>query len=239
MKSGLAREPANSSTHSRGSVSDWETLLIAALPDTRFELAPGSRYLYSNIGYAVLGAALARAAGMPYTQYVQQRILTPLNMQHTAFEPTDSMRPRIAKGYELSDTGRVSSELPSRQQDGRGFRIPNGGLYSTVGDVARFVAFELGNGPEAVLDPQVLRQTFERLSWNSAREESGYGIGMQIRRSGNLVAFGHDGIVPGYVANVRFDCASKTGVIVLRNVHGGRFELRGLTYAALAEIAKQ
>ena len=61
---------------------------------------------------------------------------------------------------------------------------------------------------------------------------------MQIRRIGNLVVFGHDGNVPGYVANARFDRASKTGVIVLRNVNGDRFDLRALTYRTLSEVAK-
>ena len=89
-----------------------------------------------------------------------------------------------------------------------------------------------------MLDRKVLDEHLSRLAWESAREDFAYGIGFQIRRGGGLVTFGHDGIVPGYMANVRFDRASKTGVIVLRNVNGGRFNLRGLTYAALSEVAK-
>ena len=239
MTSGLAREPANVSSYNIGRVSDWETTLLAALPHTRYEFAPGSRYFYSNIGYATLGAALARAAGMPYVQYIEERILTPLDMKHTAFERNDAIRSRIATGYNLSPAGHVSSDWAMKQQDGRGYRVPNGGLYSTVGDLSRFVAFELGLGPESVLKKQVLEETFERLSWSSARKDSAYGIGMRIQRVGNLIAFGHGGDVPGYVANARFDRASKTGVIVLRSANGGRFDLRGLTYGALAELGKR
>ena len=40
---------------------------------------------------------------------------------------------------------------PRRELAGRGYKVPNGGLFSTVGDLARFLAFEMGNGPEAVL----------------------------------------------------------------------------------------
>lgn len=239
MRSGLAREPANRASHDKGRVADWEAGLIGALPDTRQELAPGTRYLYSNIGYAILGAALSRAAGAPYLQHVHERILAPLKMERTAFEPNDAIRPRLAKGHDVSAAGRVSSLLATQQQEGRGFRVPNGAMYSTVGDLARFVAFELGEGPESVLSGKVLQDTFERFAWTSAREDSDYGIGMRIRRVGNLVAFGHGGNVPGYVASVWFDRVSKTGVIVLRSARGGRFDLNGLSLSALSELAQK
>ena len=238
MTSGLAREPANSAAYSKGRVSDWEGVLLAALSHARYESAPGVRYLYSNIGYAVLGAALARAAGMPYVRYVHDRILVPLDMKETVLEPTDAMRPRIAKGYQVTRAGEVSSTLPLQQHDGRGYRVPNGALYSTVADMARFVVFALGEGPDSVLRKEVLDETFAKLSWDTAHQGSGYGIGMQVRRTGHLVVFGHDGDVPGYVANVRFDRVSKTGVIVLRSANGGRFDRRELTYRTLEEIAR-
>lgn len=237
MKSGLAREPANLSVYLKGPVADWESVLITALEQTQYTSAPGTRYAYSNIGYATLGAALARAAGVPYVRYVKERILLPLDMNHTAFETTPTILPRLAQGYDVSSGGHVSATLSLLQHNGRGYKVPNGALYSTVGDLARFVSFQLGEGSEAVLNKKNLDDAFARLAWDSARVNFAYGIGVQIRRVGGLVAFGHDGEVPGYVANLRFDRTSKTGIIVLRNVNGGRFDTRGFTYAALAEVA--
>jgi CubicO group peptidase (beta-lactamase class C family) len=66
--SGLGREPDDTATYVTGSVANWEKTLIAALPHTHYILEPGTRYLYSNIGFAILGAALARATGEPYTE---------------------------------------------------------------------------------------------------------------------------------------------------------------------------
>jgi CubicO group peptidase (beta-lactamase class C family) len=73
--SGLGREPDDLPTYLKGPVSDWEKVLIAALPHTRYEFEPGTRWSYSNIGYAILGASLGRAIGQPYTEYVRERIL--------------------------------------------------------------------------------------------------------------------------------------------------------------------
>src|SRR5439155_24274096 len=88
MTSGLSREPAGPPDHSVGPVSGWEQKVLASLPQTTYAYEPGTRYLYSNIGFASLGIALSRAAREPYTSYVEQHILAPLGMTHTAFEPT-------------------------------------------------------------------------------------------------------------------------------------------------------
>jgi CubicO group peptidase (beta-lactamase class C family) len=97
--SGLDREPEDTDTYLKGAVADWEKVLLAALPHTKFAFEPGTRFSYSNVGYAILGAALARAAGQTYVDYVRQHVFEPLGMSDTAFEPNDRIRARIAKGY--------------------------------------------------------------------------------------------------------------------------------------------
>src|SRR5882672_2106755 len=71
MTSGLAREPNGPADHSVGPVSGWEQKVLTALPQTTYANEPGTRYLYSNIGFASLGIALGRAAHEPFTSYVQ------------------------------------------------------------------------------------------------------------------------------------------------------------------------
>src|SRR5712691_11688614 len=142
--SGLDREPDDEQRkYIYGPVSDWEKQLMAAIPHTSYAHEPGTRYSYSNIGYAILGAALSRAAGKPYADYIQERILLPLGMSHTFFAPNDQIRSNLAKGY-LIEGGRVDADTPEREHQGRGWKVPNGALYSTVGDMARFMAFEMG-----------------------------------------------------------------------------------------------
>jgi CubicO group peptidase (beta-lactamase class C family) len=64
MTSGLAREPKQEGPFWTGPVSRWDSVLHLALSHTEIQYQPGTRFSYSNIGYAILGATLARAAGV-------------------------------------------------------------------------------------------------------------------------------------------------------------------------------
>jgi len=234
--SGMGREPADLQTYLKGPVSEWEKVMIAALPRTKYDFEPGARFYYSNIGYAVLGAALGRAAGQSYVEYVSQKIFTPLGMTHTAFEPNEKIKLQLAKGYGVQGD-RVDAETPEREHQGRGYKVPNGAMYTTVGDLARFVSFELGQGPASVLKKETLEDNFKRVNSASGDLSSGYGIGFQAERHGSLIAYGHGGSVAGYLAGAFVDRASGVGVIVLRNVGGGPFNISGVAMRALEMVA--
>ena len=237
MTSGLAREPANLPTFLKGSVSEWEQVLIDALAETEYAYEPDTGYLYSNIGYGTLGATLGRAAGRGFVDYVRDSILDPLGMSSSGFEPNDVIRTHLSKGYAVRRDGEVDSETPAREHAGRGYKVPNGALYTDVEDLARFVSFLLGEGPERVLSGERLEDNFNRVNSSNGSLDAGYGIGFQLRRLGELVVYGHGGSVAGYQAGAYFDRQSKTGVIVLRNVGGGRFRVGDLAMRAIEEIA--
>jgi len=216
----LAREPDHTDKYLKGPVSEWEKVLIAALDETKYALEPGTQFSYSNIGYAILGAALGQAAGQPYTEYVQARIFKPLGMADTAFEPNDRIRARTARGY-LIQNGNLDWETADREHSGRGYKVPNGAIYTTVGDLSKFLTFELGGGPDSVLDKQSLEQNFKRIITTGAEGMDGYGLGFALMRGHNdLVLLGHDGAVAGYQAHAFFNRKSKTGVIIFRNALG-------------------
>lgn len=131
------------------------------MPTVSYERLPGERYGYSNVGYALLGLALGQATGEPYTAYVERAILKPLGLESTAFEPTPAMKEALAKGYFVGTGGRVDATLSVRELEfGRGYKMANGALFSTVGDLAKFLAFEMGLGPAGVLLPETIRENF-------------------------------------------------------------------------------
>jgi CubicO group peptidase (beta-lactamase class C family) len=213
--SGLDREPSDTETYVTGPVATWEKTLIAALPHTRYTLEPGTRYSYSNIGYAILGAALSRAAGESYLDYVPKHIFQPLGMTHTALEINPAIAAHLAKGYQPTGPNSVDSEIAQREhQTGRGYKVPNGAIYTTVGDLARFASFLMGQGPETVLKLGSLEQ-FQMNSIVPAdlNLTHGYGIGFETHRADSYIAFGHGGSVAGYTADLLMN--RKAGIAVI------------------------
>ena len=236
MTAGLAGEPENAERYNAGAVTDWEKMLILSLPDTKYLYEPGAYHNYSNTSYSILGAALGRAAGVPYVSYVQRQIVGPLGMTHTAFEPDDQITSLLAKGYHVDGSGKLDTLTPLRQHGNRGKNVPAGSLYSTVGDLARFVTFELGEGPPGVLKKETLDNSFSALVGADSDLNYGDGIGFSALRlmPSNFVAAGHLGTLHGYSAAVLFDRPSRTGIIMLANVTDGRANYQELAQRELA-----
>lgn len=238
MTSGLAREPSGGFDHSQGSSAKWEQIVLSVLPRVMYAHEPGTRFLYCNIGYALLGLALGRAAGQPFTAYVQQQILEPLGMTSSGFEPTAPMRPLLTRGYDVSKDGKIDWSGPDGEWNGRGYRVPNGGLISTMRDLSKFVAWELGAGSDTLLKRDTQRDNYSRVMTAATDMYTGYGIGFQVqRRRSGLVAHGHGGSTSGFLAQAVFDRDSKTGVIVFRSVTGGKLNPNAVALRALEIVS--
>ena len=216
---GLAAEP-DVPGFDVGPVDAWEEQLLAALPHSSYQTEPGTRFAYSNLGYAILAAALARAAGEDYETYVARHIFLPLGMTHSSFRLTD--RSGLAIGY-MVDDGQVSSSQSEGELVGRGYKLPVGGVFTTLDDLAKFVAFQMGDGPAGVLEPATLQRMVLLLKTVDPGMGQGYGVGFQLFTDGNVVLQGHAGGMPGYRALEVFDRESRTGYVVLRNSVGGGF----------------
>jgi CubicO group peptidase (beta-lactamase class C family) len=233
--SGLDRNPDDDRlVYGRGPIAGWEEKLIGTLPLTGFVHPPGTRYFYSNIGYAVLGLALSRAAKEPYLDYVPAHLLAPLGMRDSGFVLDAAHEARRARGW-LIENGTADAEEPERQQrDGGGWRVPNGAMYSTLADLARFVAWETGHGPDGVLPDAVRVRHFERLGSAFSELDYGYGVGFQARRRGEVVGIGHDGVLAGYQCSAWFDPKSGLGVVTLTTRREQMLGLRALALLAAA-----
>lgn len=237
MTAGIAREPRQEGPFWTGPVSKWEQTLISALPHTSYDTPPGTRFSYSNIGYAILGAALSRAAGVPYTEWERTHVLEPLGMQHTRFEIDPAIASDVAQGYMVGGFDNAESETAAKEaRDGRGFKVPNGAIFTTVDDLSRFVAFELGHGPASVLPPARLDSAFAVIATAPADVNSGYGVGFMWTRLGNLTWAGHNGGVAGYTASMYYNRPAGVGVVAFRNVVGGKANPDRLTIDILSRL---
>ena len=245
MTAGLAREPDDAAPFWTGPVSAWEKKLLAALPHAHYTSLPGTEYLYSNIGYAILGAALARVAHEPYTEWQRTHVFRPLGMERTRFEVDPTIASDLAVGYEINSDGTVDDGTAAREaRDGRGYKVPNGAIFTTVDDLTRFVAFELGRGPDSVVARSTLDDAFGGFVATDRFLETGYGLGFMARSRDGYSYVGHNGSVTGYHAAMYYDRVRKLGVVVFRNVGGGKQDpdrlavdiLSGLAAKQVAEI---
>ena len=105
-------------------------------------------------------------------------------------------------------------------------------------DMAKFVARELGAGPDAVLNGDTQRGNHSYVLTASAEMNTGYGIGFQVQRRGTaLVAHGHGGTTSGFLSQAYFDRESKTGVIMFRSVTGGKLNPNRVAMRALEIVS--
>jgi CubicO group peptidase (beta-lactamase class C family) len=110
---------------------------VDALAGIPLEFSPGTAYNYS-VSTDVLGYLVEKISGLPFADFLQQRILGPLGMVDTAFHVADDKAARFAQCYAAGADGKLAV-LP-----GRSFREPTnspsggGGLVGTAADYLRF-----------------------------------------------------------------------------------------------------
>lgn len=124
------------------SVEGWYALepqrLYDHLAKVRLESEPGTKQLYSNLGFGLLGHALELAAHKPLDQLVKEMICEPLKLERTAIQADDTVHP--ATGYD--DSGRQREKTASFLERLAG----SGGLVASVEDLAKFVSAQMKPG---------------------------------------------------------------------------------------------
>jgi CubicO group peptidase (beta-lactamase class C family) len=214
-ESGLMGEPPG---------ADWGTGDYGAIAETltrvdeiAARIPPNTQCKYSNLGYQLLGEVVARISGMPYVEYVQQRIFDPLGMTSTSFTPDAELASRCAVGYLPATFAGDFRPAPVLRN-----LTSEAGLWSTAEDLARWIGLQFrtaGGEPDGA---QVLRgatlaemQTARYLSdaaWTEAWCVSWYAT-----RRGESIWIGHAGMLDGFTSYAGFLPAQKLGVIVLVN----------------------
>jgi CubicO group peptidase (beta-lactamase class C family) len=221
--SGLQRE-----THDDA----WLNQKFAAVPElletldrAEHVLPPGARFHYSNLAFALLGIVVERVSGMPYREYVQQRLLQPVGLTRTTFEPAAP----AATGYLVKPfVEGVWDEAPVQT----GAWIAAGQLWGTVHDLCRWAAF-LAEPDESVLAKRSVEEmrTVQSIA-DHVRWTQGYGLGLGLIRDGERIVAGHGGSMPGFIAFLGVSPADKVGAAVLTNSSSARLEQLGLKLIA-------
>jgi D-alanyl-D-alanine-carboxypeptidase/D-alanyl-D-alanine-endopeptidase len=98
--------------------------------------APGTAISYSNFGFDVLAAALARAAHQPYADLLEARVIRPLGLRDTAFSPSTEQVGRIMQGHNFD-----GSPMPNAKTGD--VIVGSSGLYSSARDLLAWLRWHL------------------------------------------------------------------------------------------------
>jgi CubicO group peptidase (beta-lactamase class C family) len=174
---------------------------------------PGTKWAYSNNGFATLGQIVEDVSGLPLDQYLRERVFGPLGMDSSDLVRSERVRARLATGYEIRSRGATAVRDLEMVQAG------GGAAYSTMDDMARYVAALLGGGANscgAALNPQTLAEMF-RAQYQPDPRIPGMGLGFFRSQAGGYRTVGHDGIWLGFHSAVTLVPDEGIGVVTMTN----------------------
>ncbi|HZM78942.1 MAG TPA: serine hydrolase domain-containing protein [Candidatus Limnocylindrales bacterium] len=194
----------------------------------RVDAQPGTRFAYTNHGFATLGQIVADVTGIPLDQYLRVNVFDPLGMHSSDLVRSSRVRDRLAIGYELRPGGAVAVA------DYDVITTGGGAAYCSANDLAAYLAALLGGGTNwqgSVLKPATTAALFEPQYQPDPRIP---GIGLAFFRIdlGGHQAVEHDGILPGFDAQII--AAPSDGVAVLALANGAK---RGMHWLAAPTAA--
>jgi uncharacterized protein YbbC (DUF1343 family)/CubicO group peptidase (beta-lactamase class C family) len=197
---------------------------------------PGSRFVYSDINFVVLGALVERVSGKRLDEYCAENIFQPLGMNHTRFLPPASWSSKIAPTqfdeHDKMLRGTVHDPTARRMGGVAG----HAGLFSTADDLARFADFLLQGG--TVLSPLMIEKMTTPQQPPTSDVLHGFGWDIDSPFSSNrgellpVGSFGHTGFTG---TSLWIDPTTRTYIILLTNAvhpHG-----KGSALALRSEIA--
>lgn len=200
------------------------------LPDfntVKFE--PGSKAVYGNLNYMVLGAVIEAVSGQTYEEYVIENILNPLGMDQTNFVYTPEMSMHEAAGSiplvhfftpllpTLLDTNALV-----RERDGKLLWMnrvyieatPSTGLIGSAPDAAKLMMVYLNRG---TLNRQLILSPESISTLTNTPPINGRGLGWAVGESDGEIYLEHGGGGPGFAATMRLYPESGMGIVILTN----------------------
>ena len=182
----------------------------------RVRVDPGTRWRYTDHGFAALGQLVEDVTGQPLPRYLREHVFEPLGMADTALTRTARVSSRLATGYTLGRRG--TRPVPD-------YEVLTGGAscaYSTPRDMARYLAALLGGGANEhgrVLEPASVNSMFAA-QYQPDPRIPGMGLAFFRGNAGGHSTVEHGGVLPGY--DSQLFAAPEDQVAVMAFTNGAR-----------------
>ncbi len=172
------------------------------------DFEPGEKHRYSNSGYFLLGAIVEKVSGKSFEEFVEERLLRPLELERTCCDrPTRIIRDRAAGYTRWDDVLRNAPYVSLQQTTGAG------NMASTVGDLLAW--------QRAVVNHRLLSAEATRSMMSRGRLNNGatfdYGMGLFLRKHGGRQVVRHGGAILGFRADLAYYPVSRYSIAVLAN----------------------
>jgi CubicO group peptidase (beta-lactamase class C family) len=182
---------------------------IASISDTWLLFPVGSRYTYSNLGIDLAGYIVQVRSGMPFTEYVREKIYSPLGMQRSMFATPEIRR----------QSNRAVGHLDAPVRPVVPFLIlPSGGVYTTADDLARYVMFHINRGAiggQRVLQTELAETLYTPPFAPSIKAQYALGLGVEQRQGARYIGHGGGGF--GFLSYMAWYPELKLGGLILTN----------------------
>jgi serine beta-lactamase-like protein LACTB, mitochondrial len=198
---------------------------LAVFKDDPLLSRPGTEFRYSSFGYNLLGCVVEGASGQPFAAYLRAHIFDPAGMDH--IQPDDVFRiiPNRARGYALRPDGSVrNSDLMDSS-----YKIPSGGLSSTVVDLARFA---IAVQSDVLLKPATVSEMFTSQQTLDGKP-TGYGFGWEVKDVDGVREVSHSGGQSGTSTDLLMRPDRGLAVVVMCNLEGAHTSTLARTIAQI------
>lgn len=184
--------------------------VVAALAARPREFEPGTRYRYNNNGYILLGLLIEKLSGERWADHLEREFFAPLGLESTGVcDPGADAR--AATGYDHPVRGPAIPRPAERHHPSASYSA--GALCSTAGDLLRW--------QDALVGGRVVSAaSFAEMSTPTVQgsgRPSPYGLGLFSDRAPGEPHLHHGGASPGFVAQLGYFPADRTGIAVLTN----------------------
>jgi D-alanyl-D-alanine-carboxypeptidase/D-alanyl-D-alanine-endopeptidase len=202
--SGLPRLPSNLLPKDAGDpYADYDAAKLKAfLAGYQLPRDPGAEYEYSNLGFGLLGYALAQSEHTDWGALADDKILKPLGMTMSGATFSDAMRVHRAPGHDNIGNAAKNWELDAL--------AGAGAMRSTANDMLRYLKANMGIDPSPLTAAMKLAQA----PLSEAFRTTHIGLAWMTSRTGIIW---HNGETGGYRSFIGFTADRRHGVVILSN----------------------
>jgi uncharacterized protein YbbC (DUF1343 family) len=184
---------------------------------------PGSRFIYSDINYILLGEIVRAVSGKPLDEFAEERVFEPLGMVDASFRPSEDLIPRIAPTERLADGTILRGVVHDPTTRFMGGLAGHAGLFATADDLSRFSKMMLDGGAldgQRILNPLTIVKMTTPQSPRGREARRGFGWDFDSPYSsvrGDLFLIGSYGHTGFTGTSIWIDPFTKTYVILMTN----------------------